>query len=685
MDFAAGDGADGPLGRSNDNDWWAEEIPLSPADISSAETSIVSHGVGQEQYILAGVATNMRSGFILLDSSEQVAYSNPSAKRLLGLESYNLIEQPLFDVRKQLVSLAVDPDLAQAELDRVWLHPEQESFIDLALADAAVRWLRVQSFPVRDDPGRLLGRGVLLDDITLERSAQQTRSETLALAGHELKTPLAIIKGCATTLLGSSTRWDPSMQREMLQMIDTQADHLHDVLNTLLDVWRLDAGVQHLKLVRVSISQLLTQLVERWRKNAPRHHFLLSIPQEDLVVVCDALRIEQAFDHLLNNAVTYSPNGGTIKISLESNEVEVRLSITDEGVGIASEHLDRIFGRFYRISQGEERSRGSGLGLAVARATIEAHGGKIWADSAGVGQGATFYCTLSFAPQLPQLPTPTLEHMGHTAASPYSRSGPLAAPQTPVMAQSQTRPLKHQQPRYNVFIAENDARMVRYLRAHCEEQGYAVQTVTSGMQFLRQFELEEPDVVLLATRLTDMSGSEVLSRLREFSQIPVLMLCDAHDEFDEDERVRLFDLGADELVTKPFSIKELLARVRALLRRRAASPEQATNEVIFTTGELSIDYAQHQVLVQGHPVQLSRTEYKLLRTLAQNAGRVMTHELLLERVWGAEYNREVDFIWVYISRLRRKIEADPRHPRYILTVTDVGYKLAKIPPGDYQK
>jgi DNA-binding response OmpR family regulator len=140
----------------------------------------------------------------------------------------------------------------------------------------------------------------------------------------------------------------------------------------------------------------------------------------------------------------------------------------------------------------------------------------------------------------------------------------------------------------------------------------------------------------------------------------------------------MLDLGADDLVLKPFSIKELLARVRVLLRRSISQGEQSTGEVLFKTGELTLDYAQHQVHVQGEPVQLSRTEYKLLCTLAQNAGRVLTHELLLERVWGAEYNREVDFIWVYISRLRRKIEIDPRHPRYILTVPDVGYKLVKL-------
>jgi len=218
-------------------------------------------------------------------------------------------------------------------------------------------------------------------------------------------------------------------------------------------------------------------------------------------------------------------------------------------------------------------------------------------------------------------------------------------------------------------------RLVRYLRANLEEHSYRVQAVGQGVQFLRQLDLEEPDIIMLSTRLADISGIELLQRLREFSHTPVIVLC---DECGEDERVRLFDLGADDLLLKPFSMKELLARSRVLLRRHALPIEQSTSQTIFTTGDLTIDYAQHLVLMQGRPAQLSRTEYKLLSTLAHNAGIVLTHEVLLERVWGPEYNREVDFIWVYISRLRRKIEADPRHPQYILTVPDVGYKLAKL-------
>jgi DNA-binding response OmpR family regulator/signal transduction histidine kinase len=572
-----------------------------------------------------------------------------------------------------LLSLAAHPDSARLELDRIWLHLEEEQATDLALTDAAVRWLRVQSFPVRDEPGNVLGRGVLLDDITLERASMQTRSETLALAAHELKTPLAIIKGCATTLLGNALRWDPAMLREMLQMIDTQADRLHDVLNTLLDVWRLDAGVQQLQLSQVRIVELLGQLVERWGKNAPRHTFVLRVPEEPLIIQCDALRIEQAINHLLNNAVTYSPVGSTIKIHLETNELELCLSVIDQGIGIAPEHLERIFHRFYRVQQREDRPVGSGLGLAVVRATVEAHRGKIWAESPGIGHGAAFNFTLPLiSPGTPA----AAAHMQTTRQA----SRPLAASISDIPIASGALPLPRTgpartNPRINVVVVEHDPRMARYLRANLEEQQYRVHVVSHGLQFLRQLDLQEPDLILLATDVGDISGTELLQRLREFSCIPVLMLCD--DSGDEDERLHYLDMGADDFVVKPFSMKELLARVRVLLRRPASAEEIAT-ESIFTNGDLLIDFAQRQVFVQERPVQLSRTEYKLLHTLAQNVGRVMTHELLLERVWGAEYNREVDFIWVYISRLRRKIEADPRHPHFILTIPDVGYKLAKL-------
>lgn len=658
MDSAAGECAN----MTNDDGWWTEEnaAPFSKQP-SDNDSSMIPAGFTREYHVLAEVCASMSSGFMLLNQ-KRVIYSNASALRLLHISKKDLVASQEFDVRKHLLSIAADQQLANTELDRVWTHPDQEYGTDLALADSAVRWLRIRSFPVRDDQSTLLGRGVLFDDITLERSAVESRSETLALAAHELKTPLAIIKGCATTLLGSSARWDPTMQREMLQMIDTQSDRLHDVLNTLLDVWRLDAGAQPLRFSQVHLPELLQQLLRRRQMQAQGHRFVLSIPPDIPAILCDVVRIEQTLNHLLDNAIAYSSPDKTIVMRLETNDVEARVSVADEGIGIAAEHLDRIFDRFYRVQQDGEYPTGSGLGLSSARSSVEAHGGKIWADSAGEGQGTTFYFTLPFAPRL--------------SAAQASLSTTLTATLPTLHHAPSTAPLLKADRRVRVLLAENDPRMTRYLRANLEEQSYRVQTVNHGIQFLRQLDLEEPDVILLSTRLADMSGIELLQRLREFSQIPVIILC---NDCDEDERVQLLDLGGDDLMIKPFGMKELLARVRVLLRRSvASSAPQTPTQTIFTTGELTIDHAQHLVMVQDRTVQLSRTEYNLLNVLAQNAGMVVTHELLLEKVWGPEYNRDIDFIWVYISRLRRKIEADSRRPKYILTVPDVGYKLAKV-------
>ncbi len=696
---------------------WIEENALSLVQ-SSTNKERIPAGFTREYRVLTEVCANMGSGFLLLNRHGRVTYSNPSALRLLHVNKYDTAVLQHFDVRQHLLSLATDPQKVREELDQVWQHPDQECSADLALADAAVYWLRMRSFPVRDNHGDLLGRGVLLDDITLERSMAESRSETLAMAAHELKTPLAIIKGCATTLLGGSARWEPAIQREMLQMIDSQTDRLYDVLNTLLDVWRFDAGTQPLRLAQIQLSELLLQTVKRWQSQAPDFQFILDLPSDIPPVVCDALRIEQVLNHLLNNAVNYSPTNKIIRLQLEANEAEVRVSVTDEGIGIVAEHLGRIFDRFYRVPLDDKRidqispqrngdlspgkvgtrfiasaspvsassapaypasaspmsasstsaypasvspgSMGAGLGLAAARATIEAHNGKIWADSPGLGLGSTFFFTLPFAPRTSILtqPLPALTDSA-TVSHSKTRSSSLK-----------------QDRRIRILVAENDARFARYVRANLEEQQYRVQTVTHGIQLLRQIDLEDPDVLILSTHLADMSALELLQRVREFSRTPVMILC---NDCDEDERVQFFDLGCDDLLIKPFGIKEMLARIRALLRRQVPSTEQTEKQQsIFMTGDLLIDYAQHLVTLGGKPVQLSRTEYKLLSVLAQNVGMVMTHELLLERVWGPEYNRDVDFIWVYISRLRRKIEADSRSPKYILTVPDVGYKLAKL-------
>ncbi|MGD8487435.1 MAG: response regulator transcription factor [Anaerolineae bacterium] len=189
-----------------------------------------------------------------------------------------------------------------------------------------------------------------------------------------------------------------------------------------------------------------------------------------------------------------------------------------------------------------------------------------------------------------------------------------------------------------------------------------------GPQGLEMIERENPDVVLLDVGLPEMSGFEVLKAIRLFSDLPVIMLTVRDDEYS---KVQGLELGADDYVTKPFSHLELLARVRAVLRRAHSLP--LVHEEPFVSGDIHVDFARREAAVAGERVPLTGTEYRLLYHLVRNAGRVMTHEALLARVWGREYTDEISYLKSYISRLRNKLERDPHHPQYILTEYGIGY------------
>ncbi|HLW02016.1 MAG TPA: response regulator [Ktedonobacterales bacterium] len=613
-------------------------------------------GTQQEQQVLASVTSNMTSGFVLLDCQKRITFANAKVEDLLGLEAGALLNRPAFDFRKQLLSLALDPHLAEEELGRVWANDEEVE-ADLALEHAAVRWLRVRSFPVRDEPGDLLGWGMLLDDVTLERASEKAKSEALALAAHELKTPLAVIKGSATTLLANSRRWDAAAQREMLQLIDEQCDQLHELVNGLLDVWRLDAGLLPVNPTLLRLPEVLEPVVERWQKLVPHHAIILKLSDDLPTIMADRSRLEQVLNHILDNAVKYS-SGGEIVIEATAGEGGIEISVADQGRGLMQDHQERIFDRFYRVLEAGEHIPGSGMGLAVSKAVVQAHGGTIWATSPGLGKGTTFHIVLPLTSRR----TPAV------SAPVRPTSGPLVLP-----AES-ARPNRRND-QQTILIVDSDPGMVRYMRANFEAQHYRVFIAADGAQAFQLIEREEPDLVLVDAGMPGMDGFEALARIREFSSVPVMMLSAKREE---QECVRALDLGALDYLGKPFGMEELLARVRVALRRHGQSPQREAQSAVFSSGDLTIDFAQRQVRLAGRDVQLSRTEYKLLTVLAQHAGMVLTHELLLEKVWGPGYNREMDFIWVYIRRVRRKIEPDPSQPQYILTVPGVGYKLARL-------
>jgi two-component system KDP operon response regulator KdpE len=223
-----------------------------------------------------------------------------------------------------------------------------------------------------------------------------------------------------------------------------------------------------------------------------------------------------------------------------------------------------------------------------------------------------------------------------------------------------------------ILIVDDEMSILKFVRSNLEDRGYAVTGATNGEEALHTIERELPDLIILDVMMPKMDGFEVCRQLREWSQVPIIMLSARGDEKD---KVKCLDLGADDYIVKPFGANELMARVSAVLRRTKTAGISVTKSII-TSGDLIINFAKRQVTRAGMEVKLTPTEYALLQELALNSGKVLTHTQLLNRVWGPEYRDEREYLHVFVRRLRAKLESDPNHPRYILTVSGVGYQFA---------
>jgi two-component system KDP operon response regulator KdpE len=225
--------------------------------------------------------------------------------------------------------------------------------------------------------------------------------------------------------------------------------------------------------------------------------------------------------------------------------------------------------------------------------------------------------------------------------------------------------------RQRVLVADDDPLIQRLVRTHLDRAGFRVLTAADGESALDMAAAEQPDLIVLDLMLPGIDGFEVCKRIREFSLVPVVMLTARGEQVD---KLRGFEAGADDYLTKPFSPPELLARVRAVLRRAQQGASGSAQSVV-RCGDLTIDFVRRRVLVKDELIKLTPTEFQLLQQLALNAGKVMSHTELLTSVWGPEYRDDRDYLWAYVRHLRRKLEPDQEHPRHILSEPGYGYVL----------
>ena len=226
--------------------------------------------------------------------------------------------------------------------------------------------------------------------------------------------------------------------------------------------------------------------------------------------------------------------------------------------------------------------------------------------------------------------------------------------------------------RRKILVVDDDPSTLKFVAAFLRSHNYDIVAAIDGNEVLPMVEAEAPDMVLLDIMLPGLDGYTICQKLREWSGVPVIMLSALREVAD---KVKCLELGADDYISKPFSLDELLARIEAVQRRYISSPADKAGASNFASGDLEINFVSQQVKHCGREITLTSTEYALLRELALNSPKVLTYQLLLQRVWGAEYSNERDYLYVYVRRLRKIVEDDPQNPLHIVSVRDVGYRL----------
>ncbi len=501
--------------------------------------------------------------------------------------------------------------------------------------------------PIRSEEGEVESFVAILQDLAPLEEQERLRAEFLSMVGHELRTPLTSVKGSVATLLEPPAPLSSAELRQFFAIIDAQVDRMHLLLGDLLDVARIETGTLPLSPEPTDVAGLTGDARTAFHGGGAGHEVEIDLAPDLPWVMADRPRVGQVLGTLLANAARNSPESSPIRVGAAREGVHVVVSVSDDGTGIPAESLPHLFRRFSRIDASEQRGD-AGLGLAVCKGIVEAHGGRIWAESDGPGLGARFSFTI-----------PAVERGEH---------GP-AAPSAPHPARPSRRraaaPLR-------VLALDADLQGLRYVREALLQSGYSPIVTADPEEAVRLVEQERPHLVLLDIMPPGSDGVALMEKIAETADVPVIFLS-AHGQ--EPQLARALDVGAADYVVKPFSPVELAARIRAALRRREAPEPSAP----YVRGALTIDYAERLVSLDGRPVELTDIEYRMLAELAANAGRVLTYEHLLRRVWRRDADADVRPMRTVVSNLRRKLGDDADDPAYIHTELRVGYR---IPEGE---
>ena len=526
--------------------------------------------------------------------------------------------------------------VTRALVDAVPVRAEE---IVLEVPDGRSVTVLVNATPICTGDGAVESLVVTVQDLEVLKETERMRAEFLGLVSHELRAPLTSIKGSAASVLGVSL--PPAEMRQFFRIIDEQADHMLGLISDLLDAGHIETGTLSVSPEPSDVARLVDQARNTFLSGGGRHTVHIDLPLDLPQVMADRQRIVQVLNNLFSNAAQYSPESSPIRVGAAQKGVHVAISVSDEGRGVPPDLLPHLFRKHVRLEDGG--IRGSGLGLAICKGLVEAHGGRIRAESDGEGLGTRFTFTI---PVAEEPVTRDAGDLGREASHPSLNVGERAP----------------------ILVVDDDPQTLRQVRDTLAAAGYSSLVTGDPQEVADLVRTAKPRLVLMDLMLPGTDGIELMESVPELADRPVIFI----SGYGRDETIaRALDNGAADYIIKPFSRTELVARVRAALRRNDEPREP------FRLGDLVIDYEDRRVTMADRQLSLTATEYEMLRLLSDNAGRVMTYATLFRQVWRQRRSEDLRPIRSVVKNLRRKLGDDAANPAYIFNERRIGYRMAR--------
>ncbi len=580
-------------------------------------------------------------GVVVFDgSSGRMMSFNREARRIV--ESLRMPGQALEQLLGMIVCRRADGrqvSLAKFPLAKQFLRPVEtvrSEEVVLSVPDGRSVRMLINATPIPAEGDGAKSVVVTMQDLAPIDEIERMRTEFLGLVSHELRSPLTAIKGSAVTLLEGGADLDPAETQEFSRIIVEQVDLMSGLIGDLLDAGRIESGTLSVTPRTADVTDLVERARTTFVGGGGHHGIVVDLPADLPSVLADRRRIAQVLNNLFANAARHASQSSTIRVAAAREGTHVAILVSDDGPGVAPELLPHLFRK--HVGGGTGDTAGHGLGLAICKGLVEAHGGRIRAESDGHRQGTTITFTLPVAGE----PAGSVKSRAHTRSQ---------APSNP--------------PR--VLVVDDDPRTLRFVRDALSKAGFAPLVTGAPQDLSRIIRAERPQLVLLDLMLPRVDGIELMRLIPELSDVPVIFI----SGYGRDETVaQAFESGAADYIVKPFSPTELVARVRAALRRHEELEP-------YILSDLTIHFESRRVTLAGRPVNLTATEYELLRVLSRNAGRVVDHETLLSEVWSGRGSADTNLVRIFVKNLRDKLGDSAADPTWIFNERGVGYRMPK--------